>query len=202
MKWRGFILALAAFSLGACDLLFPKDKRAGDEAVDICIGRVRAQMTYEAYQQLENAQGRFVPSYLYDITLLDLEAIQELIATGADDTAGTRLTRQNNDPSAAVESFKLMRVDEKGALFLGRRPALYKVRGKAQPGSTVLESGCARQLTNMRLVDVSWTRSASAAIPASPPRPAAPEPAAPVLGPAALGPEIDATRVPNLGGVR
>lgn len=183
-------LLVAALGLSACnplDTLFPKDPRLGKEAVYLCVGRVRADMTYEAYQALENAPGRFVPTYTYDITRLDLEAVQGLLAKGADETAGTRLMRQTNNTGAAVERFKQMSVNEKGALFLGREPALYRVRGRAQPASTILESGCERQEPNMRLVEVTWSRRA-----APPPAPETPEPE----------PDADLVDLPNLGGVR
>jgi hypothetical protein len=161
MNARFLLLPVTALALAGCnplDVLFPKDPRLGEEAENICIGRVRAGLTYEAYQELENAPGRFVPSYIYDITRLDLEAVQDLVASGADETAGTRLVQQTANTSAAVERFKQTAVDEKGALFLGEDPALYKVQGKAQPASTILASGCARQLPDMRLIEVTWSR--------------------------------------------
>ena len=163
MKRTAILLSLAALGLSACnpvDLLFPEDKRLGDEPEEICIGRVRAKLTYQQYQELEYSSARFVPSYTYDITLLDLEAIQGLVAKGADETIGTRLIQQTANTSAAVERFKLMKVDEKGALFLGRQPALYRVRGKAQSASTILANGGKRQMTDTRLTDVSWSRYA------------------------------------------
>lgn len=155
---RALLIGAAAFSLGACSLLFPEDEREGDEALHICVGRVRAQLTYEDYQQLENAPGRWVPSYTYDITLLDLEEIQALVDGGVDETVGTRLIQQTANTSAAVERFKTMPVDRKGALFLGRKPSLYRVRGEVQPASTILESGCEAQKTDTRLIEVSWTK--------------------------------------------
>ena len=158
---RGFISILgAALCVSACnpmDVLFPEDPRLGTEAENICVGRVRAKMTYAEYQELETAPGLWVPSFLYDITNLDLEARQALIATGADETAGTRLIQQTSSTSAAVERFKLTVVDEKGALFVGRDPALYKVRGEPQGASTIITSGCARQQANMRLTQVFWS---------------------------------------------
>ncbi|MEM7690649.1 MAG: hypothetical protein AAF291_16670 [Pseudomonadota bacterium] len=195
---RASLLGAAAISVSACnpiEVLFPEDPRLGDEPINICAARVRAKMTYEESQALENTPGRFVPSYLYDITLLDLEAIQDLIAKGADDTMGTRLIRANNDPTAAVEQFKRQQVDTKGALFLNRKPALYKVRGQAQPASTILESGCKRQLTNTRLREVTWTRAAS-----NP----APEEKTETETETETVPEAegDVIDVPNLGGVQ
>lgn len=170
---RAFLpLLVATLTLSACnpiDVLFPKDERLGDEEEYLCVGRVRATLTYQDYQELENAPGRFVPSYIYDITNLDLAGIQALIASGADDTAGTRLIQQTANTSAAVERFKLTKVDRKGALFLGREPALYKVAGRPQPASTILASGCKAQKTNTRLIEVSWVpvKAAPAPEPAS-----------------------------------
>ena len=113
MKRAVLTLLAAALTLSACnpiDVLFPKDERLGDEEVHLCVGRVRATLTYQDYQELENASGLFVPSYIYDITKLDLEGVQALIASGADETAGTRLIQQTANTSAAVERFKLTKV--------------------------------------------------------------------------------------------
>jgi hypothetical protein len=197
MNGRLLLLCVATLALAGCnplDLLFPKDERLGEEAENICIGRVRATLTYEAYQELENAPGRFVPSYIYDITRLDLEAVQALVASGADETAGTRLVQQTANTSAAVERFKQTAVDEKGALFLGQDPALYKLRGKAQPASTILASGCARQQPDMRLIEVTWSRvgGAGSAAAGEQAEPAANEPAE----------MINLESVSNRGGVR
>ena len=172
MKRAAWLVSLAAFGLAGCDLLFPEDKRLGVEAENICIGRVRAKLTHDEYQQLENAPGRWVPTYPYDITKLDLAAIQALSAGGADETQGTRLMRQTNSTAAAVQRFKTMAVDRKGALFLGQEPSLYRVRGKVQPASQILSSGCERQQANMRLIEVSWVRQgAQRALPQNTPKP-------------------------------
>lgn len=187
-------LAALVAGLSACnpvDFFFPEDTRIGDEAQDICIGRVRAQMTYDQYQELENAPGRFVPTFTYDITLLDLAAIQDLVASGADETVGTRLIQQTNNTSAAVERFKLMKVDRKGALFLGRKPALYRVRGRTQRANTILASGCELQRTNTRLTEVTWVKAGSTARASEP----SDKPDTP-------SEEIELSDIPNLGGVR
>ncbi|MEL6540189.1 MAG: hypothetical protein AAFQ34_02175 [Pseudomonadota bacterium] len=192
MKLAWFFLPLAALSLTGCEAyekLFGEDPRLGDEVEEICIGRVRAKLTYEQYQELENAGGRWVPTYTYDISLLNLEAIQDLIAKGADDMAGSRLMQQTNNTKVAIDRFKRMKVDRQGALFLGQRPTLFRVRGATQPASTILASGCQAQLTNTRLIEVSWRRVGAGAAPA----PEAPEEAVP---------ELDVDDIPNLGGVR
>ena len=195
---RGLVtLFIAAAGLAACnplDLVFPKDERLGDEAEEICVGRVRATLTYEAYQELEHARGRFVPSYICDIPKLDLEGVQALIASGADNTMGTRLIQQYNSTKAAVERFKLTKVDRKGALFVGREPALYKVSGRPQPASTILASGCKAQKTNTRLIEVTWVRVGSGgAVEANPADSPASE---------ATGEVINLRDVTNKGGVR
>ncbi|MEL6486604.1 MAG: hypothetical protein AAFQ13_05600, partial [Pseudomonadota bacterium] len=77
---------------------------------------------------------------------------------GSDQTAGTRLMQQTNRTNAAVERFMAMEVSEKGAFFMGRDPALYRVRGKPQAASDILASGCKRQQKDMRLIGVTWTR--------------------------------------------
>lgn len=147
-----------ALSLSGCSLLFPEDKRLGDEPEGECIGRVRTSLTYEQSEELRTASGQWVPSFTYDVTKLDFEAIKELMVPGSDQTAGTRLMQQTNRTNAAVERFMAMEVSEKGAFFMGRDPALYRVRGKPEAASDILASGCKRQQKDMRLIDVSWTR--------------------------------------------
>ncbi|MEM7700875.1 MAG: hypothetical protein AAF251_02955 [Pseudomonadota bacterium] len=192
MKLAWLFLPFATLSLSGCeayDKLFGEDPRLGDEIEEICIGRVRAKLTYDQYQELENAGGRWVPTYTYDITLLNLEAIQGLIAKGADDMAGSRLMQQTNNTRVAIDRFKRMKVDRQGALFLGQSPTLYRVRGVTQPANTILASGCQAQLTDTRLLEVTWRRAGAAAAPT----PEAPEEAIP---------ELDVDTIPNLGGVR
>ncbi|MEM8773282.1 MAG: hypothetical protein AAGD92_16700 [Pseudomonadota bacterium] len=192
MKLAWLFLPLAALSLSGCeayDKLFGEDPRLGDEIEEICIGRVRAKLTYEQYQELENAGGSWVPTFTYDISLLSLEAIQDLIAKGADDMAGSRLMQQTNNTRTAIARFKTMSVDRQGALFLGQNPTLFRVRGATQPANTILASGCQAQLTDTRLIEVSWRRVGAAI----PPPPKAVEEAVP---------ELDVEDIPNLGGVR
>jgi hypothetical protein len=152
------MVPLLAFAVAGCDLLFPEDFREGDEAQEVCIGRVQADLTYERYNELQTASGEWIPFYTYDVTKLDFAAIKALSVEGTDETAGTRLMQETNSTSTAVERFKAMEVSEKGAFFLGREPALYRVRGKRQKASDILANGCARQQTNMRLIDLDWRR--------------------------------------------
>ena len=151
-------LPIVAMGLSGCSLLFPEDKRLGDEPEGECVGRVRTSLTYQQSEELRTASGQWVPSFTYDVTKLDFEAIKELMVAGSDQTAGTRLMQQTNRTSAAVERFMAMEVSEKGAFFMGRDPALYRVRGQPQAASDILASGCARQQQDMRLIAVTWTR--------------------------------------------
>lgn len=153
----------AALALGGCSLLFPDDPRLGTEAADDCIERVRATLTDQERRLLATTEGRFVPSYTYDVTQLDLAAMQALIVPGTDETAGARLMQQTNEASTAVAQFMATPVSEQGALFLGRDPALYRVRGKPERASAILASGCARQQANMRLIAISWSDSPASA---------------------------------------
>ncbi|MEO0699457.1 MAG: hypothetical protein AAFY81_07035 [Pseudomonadota bacterium] len=158
MKRQLALMPLIAVSLSGCSLLFPEDKRLGLEPEDECVGRVRTSLTYQQSEALRAASGQWVPSFTYDVTKLDFEAIKELMVPGSDQTAGTRLMQQTNRTNAAVERFMAMDVSEKGAFFMGRDPALYRVRGKPQAASGILASGCARQRKDMRLIAVTWTR--------------------------------------------
>jgi hypothetical protein len=161
MKWLAATTPLAAIALGGCSLLFPEDPREGVEAEDACIGRVRSAMTYQESEELRDTSGRYVPTFTYDITRLDLAAIKALAVPGSDETAGTRLMQGTARTRTAVERFMAMEVDERGAFFLGRSPSLYRVRGSAQSLPEILASGCARQQADMRLIDVSWERASS-----------------------------------------
>ena len=153
-------ICILAFALSGCSLLFPDDPRLGDEAKDECIIRLTKTFTYEQYRELETSDGQWVPTYTYDITKLDFAAVKALVVEGSDETAGTRLMQQTNQTSTAVEQFKEMDVTPQGAFFLGREPALFRVQGPAQPANTILENGCARQQTNMRLIELDWARPA------------------------------------------
>ena len=45
-----------------------------------------------------------------------------------------------------------MPVDENGAFFTGSDPSFYRVRGGEQPVEDMITSGCARQVSGMRLI--------------------------------------------------
>jgi len=142
------ITALAA--LPGCELLFPEDKRVGAETVEACEQRLAGK----ARDLLAEAEAgdALVPTYTYDITKVSLEDLQALTAAG-DETAGSRERRQTNQASTAVDNFMATPVDEKGAFYMGRDPALYRVRGEAIAAGEIAKAGCERQKPGMRLID-------------------------------------------------
>ena len=93
-----------------------------------------------SYADFTAEQG--VPTYTYDITKMGLEQIQVLMVEGSDDTAGARLRAATNEEGTAVAQFMSMTVSDKGAFFMGRDPALFRVRGEAQAKDTMIASGC------------------------------------------------------------
>ncbi|MEO0690379.1 MAG: hypothetical protein AAFY51_08790 [Pseudomonadota bacterium] len=151
-----FVLPFTTLALAGCSLFSSEDPRVGVEDAEDCANRVRPSLTYQEYQDLKTAPGRWVPTFTYDVTKMEFSAIQKLVANGADETVGTRLIQQTNRTATAVERFMDMDVSEKGAFFLGRKPALFRVRGRPQAASQILASGCERQLPDMRLINVSW----------------------------------------------
>ena len=140
-----------------------KFKESKEECVTIRENCQEMIKTYQESEELRTVTGLWIPTYTYDVTKLDFAAIQALSVPGTDETAGTRLMQETNRTQAAVERFMNMDVSEKGAFFLGREPALYRVQGKAQPASQILASGCARQQPDMRLFAVSWKQARSRA---------------------------------------
>ena len=143
------ITALAALS--GCELLFPEDPREGAETLESCLGRVAAKQRDLLAEAA--AEDVLVPTYTYDITKLSLEDLQALTVAGADETAGTRERRQTNQASTAVDNFLAAPVDENGAFYMGRDPALYRVRGEEIAAGEIATAGCERQKAGMRLID-------------------------------------------------
>lgn len=143
--------------LPACSLFDDTDPREGLEADTACIQRVTGLID----ELPADGSGTFVPTYTYDITKLDLEAIQELSVSRSDETEGARLNRTTNETSTAVDEFMRQSVDENGAFFLGRDPALYRVRGAPNSAENIIAAGCGRQQENMRLIDVSVTATST-----------------------------------------
>lgn len=144
-------------ALPACSLFDDTDWREGDEAADKCAQRMSGKLEFK--QALAQAEGRFVPTYTFDITKMGLEDMQELIVPGSDETAGSRGLAATNEASTAIANFMDTPVDEKGSFFLGHNPALYRVRGEPKPLEAVVASGCARQMAGMRLTDITLERA-------------------------------------------
>jgi len=155
-------VSLASFTLlPACDLLNDNDWREGAESAENCAKRIAGKL--EVKEVLAQSDGVYVPTYTFDITKMDLEAMQELIVPGSDETAGSRGQAATNETSTAVANFMARPVDEKGAFFLGNNPALYRVRGEAQAQDNLIAAGCARQQASMRLIQISTQRATSGA---------------------------------------
>ncbi|MGB3470115.1 MAG: hypothetical protein WBA51_04765 [Erythrobacter sp.] len=153
IKTTATALALP-LALGGCDLIFPKDRRIGEERVEACINRLNADIDMFDFRELSGNEGSFVPTYTFDITKLPFEAKQKLIQPGADETLGSRLMSQTNEASTAMAAFMQASVDEKGAFFFGVEPALWRVRGKPLPHADILKAGCEKQGADMRLLHV------------------------------------------------
>lgn len=158
---RRAALATAALAtlgtLGGCDVLFPEDPRIGLEPVDACVARIESDLRIKLAEMGLKEFPVWLPIYTYDITKLSLEDIQELSAKSNAETQGTRLEQSTNETSTAVDAFMDQDVDEGGAFFMGRAPALYRVRGQAIASGAVIAAGCERQRANMRLIDVDLT---------------------------------------------
>jgi hypothetical protein len=150
MSRAGFCLA-ALLSLSGCHILFPEDPREGTELSEECPTRV-AGLLGPTTQFADYTEEMGVPTFTFDITKMAFEDMQRLMVEGSDDTAGRRAMTSTNETSTAVDMFMETPVDEKGAFFTGRDPALYRVRGGLQPKSTMIASGCARQQEGMRLI--------------------------------------------------
>lgn len=157
---RALAILPAIFTLSACSLFDSSDPREGPEEVADCVQRVTAALPVDKRSVFDRLEGTLVPTYTYDITKLSLDAIQQLAVEGSDETAGRRLTASTNTRSTAVAMFMKQKVDEKGAFFLGHDPALYRVRGNAQPADKLISAGCERQQSDMRLIDFSWAQRA------------------------------------------
>lgn len=144
-------IALLAFALSGCNILFPDDPRIGQELSEECPKRVAGLLgPGTAFADYTEEMG--VPTFTFDITKMAFEDMQRLMVEGSDDTAGTRAMAATNEASTAVDVFMDTPADEKGAFFTGRDPALYRIRGALQPKSTMIASGCARQQEGMRLI--------------------------------------------------
>jgi hypothetical protein len=150
MKRRALAPCLL-LTLSGCSLLFPEDPREGGEGAEDCSARVTGLLgPTTSYRQYVGEIG--VPTYTYDITKMAFGDMQALMTPQSDDTAGARAMQATNETSTAVALFMDSDVDEHGAFFTGRQPALYRVRGERQPVADMIASGCARQQEGMRLI--------------------------------------------------
>ncbi len=146
--------------LPACSYFDDTDPREGAETLEACIERVSKDAP-----DITGSEGAvFVPTYTYDITKVGLEDLQELTVPGSDETAGSRDMAATNETSTAVARFMAQSVDENGAFFMGRDPALYRVRGEALASDQIIAAGCERQKTGMRLL--SFTTGPVQSVPA------------------------------------
>jgi|GEM_PF-1682369 len=141
---RVALVTFTLLSLSGCHILFPEDPRLGQERNEECPGRV-SSLLGPGTDFADYTEEMGVPTFTFDITKMAFEDMQRLMVEGSDDTAGARAMAATNEDATAVDVFMATSVDEKGAFFTGRDPALFRVRGGLQPVSTMVASGCARQ---------------------------------------------------------
>lgn len=150
---RRAVIGFAALAiLSGCDVLNPDDPRLGVENVEACLQRVSTETREENFDKVAIEGELVTPTFTYDITKASVEDLRKIIVPGSDETAGTRGMATTNQTSTAVENFMAQPVDEKGAFFFGRDPALFRVRGEPLPLNEAMRAGCERQLAGMRLI--------------------------------------------------
>lgn len=163
---RFAIIFGSGLALSGCSILFPEDPRLGVEPEEECVSRI-GQVFKNSFgneggdpqsDEIAGIEPPFFPIFTYDVTKLGLEAIQELSAEGTNETSGTSLRMSTNETSTAVARFMAEPVDENGAFFLARDPALYRVRGEPVFFGGGIAAGCERQQENMRLISIEYTR--------------------------------------------
>lgn len=143
--------SFALLTLSGCHILFPEDPREGEELSEECSTRVAGLLgPTTGFAKYTEEMG--VPTFTFDVTKMAFEDLKLLMLPGSDEKAGARAMMSTNETSTAVAQFMTMPVDEKGAFFMARDPALYRVRGGLQPVSTMIATGCARQQEGMRLI--------------------------------------------------
>lgn len=152
---RGLAILPLALLLPGCSLFDNSDPREGTEPIEQCLARF-ADLKLALADDTSTDQSQ--PTYTFDVTKLDLDKLQELVEQGTDDTLGQRLMQQTNEDSTAVSLFMNEPVDERGALFLGRDPALYRVRGPLMWPRDAVDNGCEMQRAGMRLREVESIR--------------------------------------------
>lgn len=149
---RFTLSCFALLSLTGCHILNPEDPRLGEEALEACIARVGDPAVDRNGIQFVSEDQTVLPTFTYDVTKVSPYDLRELIVPGSDETAGSRGMTSTNETSTAVAMFMEQPVDENGAFFFGRDPALYRVRGEAVAFDQAVTAGCERQVAGMRLL--------------------------------------------------
>lgn len=148
---RASLTFVAAVLLSGCHILFPEDWREGVEEKDACIKRVRAEYHSGVLELLDSDEKR-QPTYMFDITKMGFEDIQSITVMSEVEGEGSVTVSGFEAPAYVRNNFVDMRVDEKGAFYVGDDPALYRVRGAPIPLRDIFEEGCDRQLAGMRFI--------------------------------------------------
>ena len=147
---RILVAVSLALPLGACSLFDDKDWREGVEEAAECEKRVGKKRKVK--QLLAAAEGDVLPTFTFDITKMDLNAINEMIVPASGDERGSLRTSAFGATAPPVEAFMALDVTEAGAFYFGDDPSLYRVQGpSALPASEILAAGCAMQKADMRL---------------------------------------------------
>ncbi|MEL6876727.1 MAG: hypothetical protein AAGL68_01345 [Pseudomonadota bacterium] len=158
------LLLPALLLLPACSLFDDSDPREGTESAEDCAERLSGQLEIrQAIQAAEAVDGEVVPTYTFDITKMDLTAINEMIVPASENERGSLRTSAFGATAPPVEAFMELEVTEAGAFYFGENPSLYRVRGAALAADAILQTGCERQQPNMRLTGFTLTNASSPA---------------------------------------
>jgi len=150
-------LSLGALS-GCADivkLFSEEDWREGDEEIADCIKRVRSGY-HEGVIKLLNSQERRQPTYTFDITKASFGDIKELTIPDQGSEKGSVMVSGFKAPPRKLRMFMNMRVDKKGAFFMGVDPAYYRVLGEPIALADVFVEGCQRQRAGMRFLNFTF----------------------------------------------
>ncbi len=154
-------LTASLLLLSACENPFAnKDWREVEETAEECVARLSGKL--EVRQLLEAAEGQVVPTYAFDITKMELMAINEMIVPPSGNSRGSLRTSAFGATAPPVAAFMELSVTEDGAFYFGDDPSLYRVRGEAVLGDQVLASGCAMQKPGMRFISFKLQNSRGA----------------------------------------
>ncbi len=146
---RSLLPILIALPLAGCDLFDDKDWREGTESAEECTARVAKKL--EVKQLIEATDGNVLPTFTFDITKMDLNAINEMIVPASGNQRGSLRTSAFGATAPPVEAFMALDVSEAGAFYFGDDPSLYRVQGKVLTADEIVPAGCAMQKTGMRL---------------------------------------------------